>query len=138
MAESKKYTLTRKNSVTGPVDNPYNYTKGDVIDQKKYDKLVERHKDQFEEGAKDILKPNESPADKLQNKRLAEFDERISALEEKVGIKPEADDSEKDDSDADDTDEKAGSKSSDSGKSKGKSEKDSKSDDSGKSKNSKK
>ena len=78
----KVYTLTRKSSVIGPVGNEYKYNRYDVITQEQYDKLVKRHKDQFEEGRKEPTQA--TPASKSAEKQVEGLEARVEALESVV------------------------------------------------------
>ncbi|MEP2445635.1 MAG: hypothetical protein ABJI69_00280 [Balneola sp.] len=82
---SKKYTLTRKNSVVGPIDPKtkkakYSHNRGDVIDESEYKELVKRHQDQFEAGVKELNK-KASGKDVAQNEAIEELTERVERLE---------------------------------------------------------
>lgn len=82
MAE-KKYTLTQKRSVRGPVEDgkaAYVYEKGDIIDQKKFNALTKRHKQQFEEGAIDLMAKS-TPKAAEQDSVIADLTQRVADLE---------------------------------------------------------
>jgi len=81
-----EYTLTRRGSITGPIDEKtkkpsYHYDRGDVISEEQHKELIARHKDQFELGAKDLNK-SKDPKTKAQDQVIAELIERVEALEQ--------------------------------------------------------
>lgn len=79
MATSKKYTLTKKNSVKG---KDYYHQKGDVISEADYKKLAKRHQEYFEEGAKTLQK--ETPTDQDQNERIDAIEARLDAIDKET------------------------------------------------------
>lgn len=95
---SKKYTLTRKNSVVGPIDPKtkkakYSHNRGDVIDESEYKELVKRHQDQFEAGVKELNK-KASGKDLAQNQAIEDLTERVEKLEALVAGSDVKDDTE--------------------------------------------
>ncbi|MEP0004577.1 MAG: hypothetical protein ABJ387_03510 [Balneola sp.] len=83
MSKSKKFTLTKKKSVTGGSGKEkYRFTKGDVIGEEELKSLPKRHQSYFEEGVKELSTP--SKADEAQDEVINELQDQVENLEERL------------------------------------------------------
>lgn len=85
---AKQYTLTKKGSIRGPIEkntkNPkYAHQRGDVIDENQFEKLIDRHKNLFKEGAIS-MGPKPSAKETAQDEIITNLVERVEQLEAQV------------------------------------------------------
>ncbi len=83
MSNAKKYTLTKKKSVTGGSgEEAYRHVKGDVINAEQYKALPKKHQGFFEEGIK--KEQPKSKADTAQDQQIADLESQVSSLRQEL------------------------------------------------------